>query len=283
MMLTLVVPLLVAAADAPAVSQRDDPAVRIWLNRDGYFFPGDKARVTVRPAQDGYLVVLRADAAGRVRVLFPLEPGDDARVRGGRRIEVRGRGDREAFRVDELDGTGLVLAAWSSTPLKFDDFMRNNHWDYRALAAGDTAGAADPEQALLEVAHRMAAGGSFDYDVAEYTVEGSHAYRRGWGYPRHSRVRVSVGFGWGRPYYGYAYGSCFDAFWYDPFFCRSYYAPFYYRGYRGAIYRPYLYRGGVFGGRSGGGLRFKIRGGAGGGIGPRFRAPEGVLRRGRSR
>src|SRR2546425_7312371 len=27
-------------------------------------------------AEDGYLVVLRADADGRVRVLFPLDPGD---------------------------------------------------------------------------------------------------------------------------------------------------------------------------------------------------------------
>src|SRR5437762_8360103 len=52
--------------------------VRVELNHDQYS-AGDKARVYVRSAQDGYLVVLHADPAGRVRVLFPVDPGDDDR------------------------------------------------------------------------------------------------------------------------------------------------------------------------------------------------------------
>ncbi len=93
--------LLSIAAPAPTeagiAAVWDDPPVQIWLNQDNYLQRGDRARVNVKLAEDGYLVVLRADAKGRVRVLFPLDPGDDAFVRGGRTIEVRGRGDREAF------------------------------------------------------------------------------------------------------------------------------------------------------------------------------------------
>src|SRR5690349_24692620 len=90
-----------ASAGAPAVAATsDDPPIKVWLNHDD-FQRGDKARVNVKTGEDGYVVVLRADADGRVRVLFPLDPSDDDFVRGGETIEVRGRGDREAFYVDD--------------------------------------------------------------------------------------------------------------------------------------------------------------------------------------
>ncbi|HEX9705336.1 MAG TPA: DUF4384 domain-containing protein [Gemmatimonadales bacterium] len=267
----------------------DDPPIKIWLNQDGYFFAGDRARVRVQVAQDGYLVALHADADGRLRVLFPPDPGDDARVRGGRRFEVRGRGDREAFWVDQREGTGFVLAAWSPTPFRFDGFVRGNHWDYRALALGDTGDVADPEQALLDVVHRMASDGTFDYDIARYSVGAPHAYRRGWRSPRYSPVSLRIGFGWGRPFYRYgysgSYGSCYDSFWYDPSFCRSYYYdPFFYDRFyfRSSLHYPrrYVYTGGAFDSRlSHGPFRFKDRVVTDRNIGPRFRAPEGVLLR----
>src|SRR5712692_9570247 len=90
--------LLAAPAESPAAAtalRSDDPPVKVWLDQDNYR-RGDKAHVNVQLGEDGYLVVLRADADRRVRVLFPLDPGDDAFVRGGRAIELRGRGDREA-------------------------------------------------------------------------------------------------------------------------------------------------------------------------------------------
>src|SRR5881398_3754966 len=114
MMLTLMVSQL---ASAPAPPERasdairsDDPPIKLSLNQDNYFQRGDRARVKVRTAEDGYVVVLRSDAQGRVRVLFPLDPSDDDFVRGGKTLEVRGRGDREAFYIDG-DGSGVVLAA----------------------------------------------------------------------------------------------------------------------------------------------------------------------------
>src|SRR5437763_2823252 len=290
LMLSLAGSALAPATAASARVVSDDPPVKVWLKHDNYY-RGDKARVNVRLADDGYVVVLRADADGRVRVLFPLDPGDDAFVRGGETIEVRGRGDREAFYIDEREGSGLVVAARSATPFKFDAFVRGDHWDYRVLDVRQSGD--DKEAALVDIVQRMAPDGHFDYDAASYVVTAQRAYRDY--YPSY----YSVGFGWGWPYrYGY-FGSCYDAFFYDPFYCGSYYSPFYdpfffggfgfgYR--RPFVYRPYIYytggatfynqphslfvnrlRSGV-----GSGLYFKDRLGTNvntGGIGVRARSP----------
>jgi len=144
----MMLPLLLSLV----VSATDDPPVKVWLNHDNYFERGDKARVNVKLADDGYVLVLRADAEGRVRVLFPLDPSDDNFVRGHETIEVRGRGDREAFFVDDREGSGLVLAARSTTPFKFDEFVRGDHWDYRVLDARQASD--DKEAALLDMVQR---------------------------------------------------------------------------------------------------------------------------------
>src|SRR2546430_4932533 len=246
MMLTLMVSLLASAPPERAAEaiRSDDPPIKVSLNQDNYFQRGDRARVKIRTAEDGYVVVLRSDAQGRVRVLFPLDPTDDDFVRGGRTIEVRGRGDREAFYVDDADGAGLVLAARSAAPFKFDEFVRGDHWDYRVLTvreAGD-----DKEQALLDIAQRMTPDGHFDYDVAHYTVASVDSYYSGYNHydsPFGMRVGFGYGYGYGWPYSRYgAYSSCYDPFFYDPFFCgASFYDPFFYRPY----YRPFIYTGGV--------------------------------------
>src|SRR5438132_545741 len=300
MMLTLMVSLLASAPPERAAEaiRSDDPPIKISLNQDNYFQRGDRARVKVRTAEDGYVVVLRSDAQGRVRVLFPLDPTDDDFVRGGRTLEVRGRGDREAFYVDDADGAGLVLAARSAAPFKFDEFVRGDHWDYRVLTvreAGD-----DKEQALLDIAQRMTPDGHFDYDVAHYTVASVDSYSSGYNhYYSPFGMRVGFGYGYGGwPYYRYgAYSSCYDPFFYDPFFCgASLYDPFFYRPY----YRPFIYTGGFviysrprhyggglfidraqrWSGGAGGGLVFKDRF-AGAptvmGVSPRLRVPQGTL------
>src|SRR5438552_6829240 len=163
MMLALMASLLGAAPVTPAAptAASDDPPIKVWLNQDSYFQRGDKAKVHVKLADDGYLVVLRADAEGRVRVLFPLDPTGDDFVRGGHTLEVRGRGDREASYVDDSDGSGLVLAARSAAPFKFDGFVRGDHWDYRVLTAREAGDAKEP--ALLDIVQRMSPDGHFDY------------------------------------------------------------------------------------------------------------------------
>src|SRR6266849_4773322 len=62
--------LLSLAAPAPsgaaAIAMRsDDPPVKVWLDQ-GNYRRGDKVHVSVKLGEDGYLVVLRVNANGRV-------------------------------------------------------------------------------------------------------------------------------------------------------------------------------------------------------------------------
>ncbi len=234
----MVFPLLLLSLAAPAPSDRtatavrsDDPPVKVWLDQATYR-RGAKARVSARLGEDGYLVVLRLDAHGRVRVLYPLDPGDDAFVRGGQTLDVRGRGDREAFSVDEREGSGLVLAARSVTPFKVDEFARGDHWDYRLLTARDAG--EDQEQALLDIVRHMVPDSHFDYDAVSYTVASPRAYYDGAYNPYSSSVGLGLGYGFGWPRrfsFSLAFGdpffvrpfffraACFDPFFFDPFVC----------------------------------------------------------------
>src|SRR5713226_5471216 len=245
--MVLLLPLLLSlaapapSAAAPTAPRSDDPPVKVWLDQ-GNYRRADKAHVNIKLGEDGYLVVLRADANGRVRVLFPLDPADDAFVRGGRTIEVRGRGDREAFSIDEGEGSGLVLAARSVTPFKLDEFARGDHWDYRMLTARDAGD--DKERALLDIVQRMVPDGHFDYDAVNYTVASPQAYHDGAYYPYSPSVGLGLGYGFGGPRsfgFSLAFGDpfffrpfffrarCFDPFFFDPFFCDPFFVdPFFF-------------------------------------------------------
>ncbi len=233
--------IAVSASPPPDVLQdrSDDPPIRVSLN--SYYERGDNAKVRLRLAEDGYVVVLRVDANGRIRVLFPLDPGDDDFVRGGREFELRGRGGRETFFVDDRSGTGIVLAARSADPFRYDRFVRGDHWDYRVLANDRVLD--DPEAGLLDIVTAMADSAHFDYDVASYTIEqdGHRVYASSYYRHRPSYVGIYFGSRYRCGYYDpfwdpYGCDSYFyDPFYYDPFF----YDPFYYRPYG---YRPYGYR-----------------------------------------
>jgi hypothetical protein len=205
---------------APTASTALSAPIQLRLSDDEYMI-GERAKVRVKTDRDGYLVVLRMDGQGRVRVLFPVDPDDSMTIRGGKEYEVRGRGDREAFVVDEPRGTGAVLAAISDQPFDFTGFTRGRHWDYRALVDSATEG--DPEATLLDLVDRMSGGGHYDYDLARYTVlenqrTPSHArfygpvYYDPWYSPAFSpywgsRFRFGFGFGFGgyHPYRRHRY------------------------------------------------------------------------------
>ena len=233
------VPIVLAAfavTASPAVVQdrSGDPPIRVSLN--SYYERGDHAKVRLRVAEDGYVVVLRADADGRIRVLFPLDPGDDDFVRGGREFALRGRGGRETFFVDDRSGTGTVLAARSAKPFRYDRFVRGDHWDYRALANDRVQD--DPEAGLLDLVTDMADSAHFDYDVVTYTVEQDDRRVYAVSHFGH-RPGFRVGFVFGSRYRCGYYDPIWDPFgcdsyFYDPFF----YDPFYYPSYR---YRPFGY------------------------------------------
>src|SRR5438552_12857041 len=184
-----------------------DPPVRVWFNSDGHYEFGDRAKVYAQTADDGYLVVLRADAQGHVRVLFPIDPDGNQQIRGGKKAELKGRGGREAFVVDDTSGHGTVLAAFSKTPFQFDQFAKNGRWDYSALDQGVQD---DAEAALLDIVQRMHADAQhFDYDIATYAVAPQPRYV-GWAYAPYPWAgwwdpwygpRIALGFGFRTPYY----------------------------------------------------------------------------------
>ena len=214
---SLVFSLLLSASFGPAAvygqaQDRSQIPVRISLNSDGDYRPGDRAKVRLRIQDEGYLVVLRTDVDGWVRVLYPVDPFDDHFVRGDGEFELRDRGERDAFAVSRREGSGVVVAAFSRRPFEFAQFVRGDHWDYRALDSLRSEG--DHEAALVAIAQAMAGGGDFDYDVMTYTVSSGGSYR--------SRYAS-------RHYY------------YPSYYYPSYYYPsYYYRGY-GYGYYPWCW------------------------------------------
>jgi len=152
---------------------------------------------------------LHADAEGRIRVLFPLDPTDDSFIRGGKKLEVRGRADRDAFQVEPNDGSGTVIAAVSPDAFKFDDFVRNDHWDFRALGSPSGAVRDDPLARMLDILQKISgdSAGRFDYDYATYVVNS-----RG--------IASRYGYGGGfYPHFGLGYyNPFFDPFCADPFY-----------------------------------------------------------------
>lgn len=191
--LTLTIALSAAPTSLPILAPGPtDPPIRLRLSNDEFML-GQRAKVRVRTRNDGYLLVLRMDGEGRVRVLFPVDPDDSTTIKGGKDYEVKSRGDRDAFVVDESTGVGTVLAVVSSDPFDFSAYTNGRHWDYRAL--DDSADTDNAEATLLDIVDRVAPA-RYEYDVVRYTV------LDGRNYPTHAR------------YYGPSY---YDP-WYHPFY-----------------------------------------------------------------
>jgi len=223
-MTSLSLSLFVLAAVGPArpvgsVPTATDAPIRIWLNNSRQFREGERARVQVETRDDGYLLVFNYDTDGRLRVLFPLDPRDDNFVRGGRRYEIEGRGDRESFVVGR-EGQGQVYAAVAVEAFRLDEISNGGNWDYTRLELGRDA--RDPEGQMTELVQRMSSDRGFDYDVLEYRV---YSYR---GYP------VTTGW-YPRPYYDDFY-AC-DS-WYRPSLFGCSYYPW---SFRLSLFSPYSY------------------------------------------
>jgi hypothetical protein len=183
----MLISLLLLAVRSPAIPVAADvaahatPPIHVWFNSNGDYTYGDRAKVYAKSARSGYLVVLRADVDGRVRALFPVDPVDDQRIKGGKKYELKGRGGREAFVADDTTGSGTVLAAYSETPFRFDELEKDGHWDGAALSGqGREQVQADPEGQLRDIVQRMQPDrGRFDFDVVTYVVAAPSRYARG--------------------------------------------------------------------------------------------------------
>src|SRR5207245_11340985 len=115
---------------------------------------GARARVFVNLRDPGYVVVLHADAAGRVRVLFPRSPDESAQAPAGTTLEVAASDDRAAFVVPAGSGMGTVVAVRSGTPFRFDDLRDAGGRGYAdALLFQPTAG-----NPLAAAGHRRSYG-----------------------------------------------------------------------------------------------------------------------------
>lgn len=239
--------MLLALLVAPLLAAQN-PSIAVRLNDDRYR-TGERAKVTVQADRDGYLLVLHADPDGRIRVLFPLDPTDDAFIRGGRKLELRGRGDRDAFQIDADDGAGTVLAAVSSDPFNYGDFVVNQHWDFRALGGPSATVKDDPLARLLDIVQKMTGDSThFDYDATTYVVQSNRIASRyyddyGYGYPYNFGVGYydpfcsdPFFFGWSSSCYGYGWAGGWG---YRFGFGFGYPV---YRRYR--IYRPFIFNWG---------------------------------------
>jgi hypothetical protein len=269
-----------ALAATPMGPGPDEPAIRISLNNNGRFQRGDKVKLQVKAREDGYLIVLHVDPDRRLRVLFPLDPRDDNFIRGGQKYDIKGRGDRETSRVEANSGTGVVYAAISTDPYRFDEYQVGDHWDFRALNAVQLG--KDLEADLNDFVRHIAIR-DFDYDLQRYNVYDRALYANstsyvtdmyyGSGWPSSyssgwyddgcfdywgcgwggSRLTIGIGIGigrrgYGRPYwYDPWYYSPVGYYWPPPYYAPVYYYP-YYPGYpvQRPYYRPRLPRAGTY-------------------------------------
>jgi hypothetical protein len=172
--LILALGLLAQGTTAPSPRRVDPPPVRVWLP-DTLRPVGDPVRVYVALRDTSHLVVLHADASGRIRVLFPRNPADPDLVPGGETFAIAGSEDGLTFRVP-APGMGTVLAVRSRAPFRFDGLTAGTRWDYEhALLLLPTAG--NPFAALLDIADRIADGEAYNYDLAAYRTPGAVATR----------------------------------------------------------------------------------------------------------
>ena len=168
----MVLPVLIALLQAPAPLpsapiEADARPVRVWLGTTGSLVRGQSVPVFVQAAQDGDLIVLHRRTDGRIEVLFPSNPAADPFVRSGT-YEIRGAGNRAAWVVSEPEGSGMILAALSVDPLRFDEFVRTAGWNPDALVPSWND--ANAEGALSDIVQRMLGDGAFNYDLVSYTV-----------------------------------------------------------------------------------------------------------------
>ena len=133
-------PLAVAAQDAP---------LRLEISTNEYAPRLSDIRL-VAPG-DGYLMVLHV-AGGRVRVMFPRKVGGSSAIAGG------------DYTLDRLDvnvpyvfgkGGGIIVAAWSPSRIRTEEFVRHGHWAVSDLDRG--AFSADPAVATVELATQLGA------------------------------------------------------------------------------------------------------------------------------
>ena len=187
------------------------PDVELWVSGDNLFRRGDRARVYFRTDEDAFVTIVRIDTDGRVDILFPEDPYDNAEVRGGHTYRVYGHG-HESFVINDYPGLGYIFAIASWEPFDYERVSQGRHWDYR-YAGGRVH--RDPYEAARDFAELLLVDtrAAYSFDVAEYHVErrvnyprflcyDCHAYRPYpvWNPYSHACVKFRIVV-WDDPYY----------------------------------------------------------------------------------
>jgi hypothetical protein len=221
------------------------PPLKIWINNNRGFKPGEAVKVQIETGKTGYLLVFHFSPGGQLSVLFPVSPADDALVQAERRYEVRDQDGSVSF-VASGSGPGLIYSAISDDPWLLESVNLSGAWDYGALTiARDTK---DPEADITALVQKLSSPRGFDYDVLDYVVFGDRGPGASpppsWWSPTYydgcycgygpSAIYVGFGLNWGYAgwpwYWGfYPYAAPYSYYGYYPGYGYPYYP--YYPGY----------------------------------------------------
>lgn len=174
----------------PAPQEHPQVAVRI-TERD-FFQRYERVSVSIESYTDAYVTVFRIDTDGRMRVLYPRDPGDNNFVLNGRTYRIPNPYDQRgehAFVVDDYPGVGYVFVVASVKPFDYQSYVRNDHWEWRNVAHnGRITG--DPYVGFVEVVEQILPVGdeAWSFDVVPYFVERQHPYPRFLCYECHAYV-----------------------------------------------------------------------------------------------
>ena len=175
----------VDSARAQAVADEVGPRVTVSADFD---YAGGSRQVDARfhMYDDAYVVVGHLDAAGRMKIVFPSQPGDDGFVRGDkiyhvppffagfadeyawRQSEYRYRYHSISSRTDSYDaGLGYVFVVASWRPMRLDRIADGNRW--QTYDVSDISYMADPREAIEELGSVIAGD-----NREAYTIEYAH-------------------------------------------------------------------------------------------------------------
>ena len=139
-LLVVVAPLSVPAQDAP---------LRMELVYQGKGQPERDIRL-VTPS-DGYLLLVHV-ISGTAHIMFPVKPGGSAALPAGE-YNLRRLGTELPFSNGAR--AGIVVAAWSASPIRTGEFVRYGHWAVSDLSR--RAFLADPAGATIDLATKLGA------------------------------------------------------------------------------------------------------------------------------
>jgi hypothetical protein len=141
------------------------PMVSVWMAGGTVLRQGQRAHVSFRADRDAYVTVVRIDTDGRLSILYPTNPHQQRRLRGGATYQASGP---RSFRVDDRVGLGYVFAIASDQPFDYSSLAYGRHWSYGRVRHVRY----DPFEAMHHLAEMIMwdRRSRYSMDYAEYHV-----------------------------------------------------------------------------------------------------------------